>query len=45
MQNIYDNLGLSKKAKTTDLSDFGIYTKEVKITINGKRINGLELSY
>ena len=45
LQNIYDNLGLSKKAKTTDLSDFGIYTKEVKITINGKRINGLELSY
>ena len=43
LQLIYDELGLKKKAKATDITSFGYEVKEVKIpTIDG-RVNGFEL--
>lgn len=43
LQLIYDELGLKKKAKATDITSFGYETKEVKITTNDGRVNGFEL--
>ena len=43
IQLIYDRLGFKYKAKGTDIKKYGYGTKKVKITIDGKRIDGVEL--
>lgn len=43
LQAIYDSLGLKKKATATQISQYGFTTKEVKIDVDGKRVNGFEL--
>ena len=41
LQSIYDEMGLDKKAKATELSGFGFTLKECKITKDdGSRVNG-----
>ena len=43
LQMIYDELGLKKKAKATDITNFGFEVKDVKIPTNDGRVNGFEL--
>ena len=43
LQMIYDELGLKKKAKATDITSFGYEVKDVKIPTNDGRVNGFEL--
>ena len=43
IQLIYDRLGHKVKAKGTDIKKYGYSTKKVKINIDGKRIDGVEL--
>lgn len=43
MQSIYNSLGLSKKAKATDIEDYGFECTECKITLDNKRVNGYQL--
>ena len=44
IQLIYDRLGYKKKAKGTDIKLYGYSTHKVKIPINGKRLDGVELN-
>ena len=43
IQDIYDRLGYKAHAKGTDILKYGYLTKEVKIRIDGKRVDGVEL--
>ena len=43
IQDIYDRLCPKVKAKGTDIKKYGYSTKKVKILIDGKRIDGVEL--
>lgn len=43
IQLIYDRLGYKAKAKGTDIKLYGYSTKKVKIPIDGKRYEGVEL--
>lgn len=43
LQIIYDELGLKKKAKATDIQGHGYSIKDVKIPTNDGRVNGFEL--
>ena len=43
IQDIYDRLGYQTHAKGTDILKYGYLTKEVKIRIDGKRVDGVEL--
>ena len=42
LQNIYDKLGLKKKATATQIKDY-FEVREVKILVNNKRENGFEI--
>lgn len=42
LAQIYSEFGLNRVAKSTDLQEWGIPVKEVKITQNDKRIDGYE---
>lgn len=44
IQLIYDRLGYKAKAKGTDIKKYGYSTKKVKIPIDGKRLDGVELT-
>lgn len=43
IQILYQKYHIEKKAKATDILLFGYTTHPVKITKDGKRINGLKL--
>ena len=43
IQDIYDRLGYKAHAKGTDILRFGYLTKKVKIRIDRKRVDGVEL--
>jgi hypothetical protein len=44
IQDIYDRLGYKAHAKGTDILRFGYLTKKVKIRIDEKRVDGVELT-
>ena len=44
IQDIYDRLGYKAHAKGTDILRFGYLTKKVKIRIDEKRVDGVELN-
>ena len=44
IQEIYDRLGYKAKAKGTDIKLYGYSTHKVKINIDGKRYEGVELT-
>ena len=44
IQDIYDRLGYQAHAKGTDILKYGYLTKKVKIRIDGKRVDGVELA-
>ena len=44
IQEIYDRLGYKAKAKGTDIKLYGYSTKKVKIRIEDKRLDGVELT-
>lgn len=44
IQLIYDRLGYKAKAKGTDIKKYGYSTHKVKIPIDGKRYEGVELT-
>ncbi len=44
IQDIYDRLGYKAHAKGTDILKYGYLTKKVKIRINKKRVDGVELT-
>ena len=44
IQHIYDRLGFKCKAKGTDIKKYGYSTHKVKIRINDKRLDGVELT-
>ena len=44
IQAIYDRLGIKAKAKGTDIKKYGYSTHKVKIPIDGKRYEGVELT-
>jgi hypothetical protein len=44
IQLIYDRLGYKAKAKGTDIKKYGYSTHKVKINIDGKRYEGVELT-
>jgi hypothetical protein len=44
IQDIYDRLGYKAHAKGTDILKYGYLTKKVKIRIDGKRVDGVELT-
>ena len=43
IQDIYDRLGYQAHAKGTDILKYGYLTKKVKIRIDEKRMDGVEL--
>ena len=43
IQDIYDRLGYKAHAKGTDILKYGYHAKKVKIRIDGKRVDGVEL--
>lgn len=43
IQDIYDRLGYNAHAKGTDILKYGYYAKKVKIRIDRKRVDGVEL--
>ena len=43
IQDIYDRLGYQAHAKGTDILKYGYLTKKVKIRIDRKRVDGVEL--
>ena len=43
IQDIYDRLGYQTHAKGTDILKYGYHTKKVKIRIDEKRMDGVEL--
>ena len=44
IQEIYDRLGFKCKAKGTDIKLYGYSTHKVKIRIDDKRLDGVELT-
>ena len=44
LQMIYDDLGLKKKAKATDIKQYGYSVKPIKIATTTGRVNGYELN-
>ena len=44
IQMIYNDLGLKKKAKATDIISFGFTTRVCKISENRSRLNGVGLT-
>ena len=44
IQDIYDRLCYNAHAKGTDIKKYGYTTKKVKIRINRKRVDGVELT-
>ena len=44
IQLIYDRLGYKAKAKGTDIKLYGYSTRKVKIRIDDKRLDGVELT-
>jgi hypothetical protein len=44
IQLIYDRLGFKCKAKGTDIKKYGYSTHKVKIRIDDKRLDGVELT-
>ena len=44
IQDIYDRLGYKCKAKGTDIKQYGYSTHKVKIRIDDKRLDGVELT-
>ena len=44
IQDIYDRLGYQAHAKGTDILKYGYLTKKVKIRIDRKRVDGVELT-
>lgn len=44
IQDIYDRLGYKAKAKGTDIKLYGYSTHKVKIRIDDKRLDGVELT-
>ena len=44
LQLLYDRLGYKAKAKGTDIKKYGYCTHKVKIPIDGKRYEGVELT-
>ena len=44
IQLIYDKLGYKATAKGTDIKKYGYSTHKVKINIDGKRLDGVELT-
>ena len=44
IQLIYDKLGIKATAKGTDIKKYGYSTHKVKINIDGKRYEGVELT-
>ena len=44
IQEIYDRLGYKAKAKGTDIKLYGYSTRKVKIRIDDKRLDGVELT-
>ena len=44
LQLLYDRLGYKAKAKGTDIKKYGYSTHKVKIPIDGKRYEGVELT-
>ena len=43
IQDIYDRLGYKAHAKGTDILKYGYHAKKVKIRIDEKRMDGVEL--
>ena len=43
IQDIYDRLGYQTNAKGTDILKYGYHAKKVKIRIDEKRMDGVEL--
>ena len=43
IQDIYDRLGYKAHAKGTDILKYGYLTKKVKIRIDERRVDGVEL--
>lgn len=43
IQDIYDRLGYQAHAKGTDILKYGYHAKKVKIRIDEKRMDGVEL--
>ena len=44
IQDIYDRLGYQAHAKGTDILKYGYLTKKVKIRIDERRVDGVELN-
>jgi hypothetical protein len=44
IQHIYDKLGYKATAKGTDIKKYGYSTHKVKIRIDDKRLDGVELT-
>lgn len=44
IQLIYNRLGFKARAKGTDIKKYGYSTHKVKINIDGKRLDGVELT-
>ena len=44
IQDIYDRLGYKAHAKGTDIKKYGYTTRKVKIRIDRKRVDGVELT-
>ena len=44
IQDIYDRLGYQAHAKGTDILKYGYHAKKVKIRIDEKRMDGVELA-
>ena len=44
LQQLYDRLGYKAKAKGTDIKLYGYSTRKVKIRIDDKRLDGVELT-
>ena len=44
IQDIYDRLGYKAHAKGTDILKYGYLTKKVKIRIDRKRVDGVEIT-
>lgn len=44
IQMIYNEMGLKKKAKATDIAQFGFTTRDVKVVTNTGRVNGFEIT-
>lgn len=45
IQILYNKYGITNRAKATDITLYGFTTHPVKITVDGIRLNGLELKW